>query len=323
MEKQNQFETTKISPYYTWQGRGFATILRMGHCAPAVMQTLLDVQSAEKEWLIRLSAGMPGGIGNTGAECGAVTSPLALLGLHLGLHENDGRLPVIFDKGHALCQHFQECRQTMQCREIRGKDRFPRHCIGPVTRSPERYTAILNGDRQEAIPEASREAYTRLYTHLVENDFHCARAVLGRLGYTPAENGELYAAVSAFIGGTLFLGLTCSALVAGVMVIGLEQGEIENSYLRVIRLLAIMTAGGNAFDDRLNKFNHSMNEGYRLARWFKKEFGSTQCQAITGCDFSSSSGVSKYVESDCITGCRQIAEKVAGEVQQRLAERIV
>lgn len=54
--------------------RSMANLLRMGHSAPTVMQTLLDVSETEAEWLVRLTAGLPGGIGNTGAECGGVTA---------------------------------------------------------------------------------------------------------------------------------------------------------------------------------------------------------------------------------------------------------
>lgn len=84
---------------------------------------------------------------------------------------------------------------------------------------------------------------------------------------------------------------------------------------RVFRLLAIMTAGGNAFDERINKFNRSMNRGYKLSRWFTKEFGSTQCQAITQCDFSDTTGVSNYVEGQLNAKCKTIAGKVAEKVQ--------
>jgi hypothetical protein len=80
-----------------------------------------------------------------------------------------------------------------------------------------------------------------------------------------------------------------------------------------------MTAGGYAFDERLNKFNRSMNRGHRLSRWFVKESGSTQCEAITHCDFADPKGVCQYVESDCLTRCRVIAAKVAAEVQRMLA----
>ena len=283
------------------------------------MQTILDVTSTEKEWLVKLSAGMPGGIGNTGFECGAVTSPLVLLGVRHGLHEVDRGLPVVFDKGHALCQSFLACHGTLQCREIRGKDRFPRHCIGPVLRSPELYRDTLDGNQRDAIPADTRAGYARLYSHLVENNFHCAQAVLLHLGYAPAENRELFDATSAFMGGTLFMGRTCSAFTAGVMAMGLRAGEIENSRLRVIRLLALMTAGRDAFDDRINKFNRTMNRGYRLSKWFVSEFGSTQCQAITGCDFSDSKGVSGYVEGDRITRCRAIGCQVAEKVQSLLS----
>jgi len=227
---------------------------------------------------------------------------------------------VIFYKGHAYCQHFLACHKTLNCREIRGKDRFPRHCLGPVLRSPELYLDALAGNYRDAIPEGREAAYSRLYSHLVDNDFHCAQAVLIHLGYTSTEHREIFDAASAFMGGMIGMGLTCSAFTAGVMGIGLMAGEIENSTLRVIRLLAIMTAGGYAFDERLNKFNRSMNHGYRLSKWFVKEFGSTQCRAITQCDFSDSTGVQDYIEGDRMARCREIAEKVAGKVEQLLAQ---
>ncbi|MCU0505730.1 MAG: C-GCAxxG-C-C family protein, partial [Chloroflexi bacterium] len=185
------------------------------------MQTLVDVSStgssAETEWLVRLSAGMPGGIGNTGHECGAVTSPLAVMGTQLGLREMDGGLPVIFDQGRALCADFVACHRALQCRDIRTKDGFPRQCVAPVLRSPELLATVRDGDHREAIPADTRQSYARLYAHLVEDDFHCAQAVLSQLGYTPARDRELFDATSAFMGGTLFMGRTCSALTAGVM----------------------------------------------------------------------------------------------------------
>ncbi len=70
-----------------------SNLIHMGHCAPTVMQTLLDISSTRKEWLVRLSAGMPGGIGNTGHECGAVTSPLVV--------PSEDELPIMVCRGLA------------------------------------------------------------------------------------------------------------------------------------------------------------------------------------------------------------------------------
>lgn len=320
MENQNDPQKSKPSPNWFYRGRAFANVLRMGHCAPTVMQTILDISSTEKEWLVRLSAGMPGGIGDTGFECGGVTSPLVLLGMHYGLRETDGGLPVIFDKGYAHCQHFLACHKTLQCKAIRGNDHFPLHCIRPVLLSPELFMDALGGDHQETIPAVRRAAYARLYAHLVENNFHCAQAVLIHLGYTPIEHRELFDAVSAFIGGTLFMGKTCSAFAAGVMAMGLRAGEIEDNILRVIRLLAVMTAGGYAFDERISKFNPSINRGTRLSKWFTQAFGSTQCQAITQCNFSDPADVENYIDDDRLTRCKVIAGKVAEQVEQILAD---
>lgn len=320
MENPNHSIKAEPGPNWANRGQAFANVMRMGHCAPTVMQTILDVSSEKKEWLVRLSAGMPGGIADTGFECGGVTSPLALLGIRCGLRQIDCGLPVIFDKGHAYCQHFLACHKTLKCREIRRKDRFPLHCISPVLRAPELFQDAVDRDQREAIPADRRASYSRLYSHMAERDFHCAQDVFIHLGYTPAEYRELFDAVSAFMGGTLFMGNTCGAFTAGVMAAGLRMGEIENSTLRVIRLFAIMTAGGYAFEEGINKFNPSVNRGDRLSKWFVKEFGSTQCQAITQCDFSKSEGVWKYIADDRITRCKEMAEKVAEKVQQILAD---
>jgi len=305
-------------------------VLRMGHCAPAVMQTLTDIAASGQDWLVRLSAGMPGGIGNTGAECGGITSPLAMLGLRYGLSEMEDGLPVIFDQGHALCRDFLQCHHSLQCRQIRSGDGFPRQCFGPILRAPGRYldAAGMDGTTGRAgtagaagtpIPAETRAAYSRLYAHLAQNGFHCAQAVFDRLGYTLPEYQVLYEAVSAFLGGTLFMGMTCSAFTAGVMAVGLRGGEIENNPWRVLRMIATMALGGNAFDESLNKFNRSMNRGYRMAKWFRQAFGSTQCQAITRCDFSTPAGVSQYIQSGCITRCQNIAAQVAAWVPEILA----
>ncbi len=300
--------------------RAFSNLLRMGHCAPTVMQTISDVTSCEKEWLVRLSAGMPGGIGNTGHECGAVTSSLVQLGLRFGLRNEALGLPEIFDRGHALCYNFTSCHHTLDCKVIRGNDHFPRHCIPPVLRSPGMFIQAQNGGHGAPIPSEARISYARFYAHLAENKFHCAQAVFRNLGYSPEKDKEVFEAASAFLGGTLCMGHTCSAFTAGVMTIGLRVGEIEDSPLRVFRLLAIMTVDGNAFDDRLNKFNHSMNLGYKLSKQFAREFGSTQCQQITGCDFSTPAGVDQYIQNGCLDHCQEISQRVAAMVEQILAE---
>jgi len=318
-ETPHAYQNTAIAANWGFRRQAFNNLLHMGHCAPTVMKTILDIQSTEKEWLVRLSAGMPGGIGNTGFECGGITSPLVLMGIKFGLHQTNGELPAIFDKGHALYQSFIACHNTYKCIEIRQKDRFPRHCIMPVLMSPELYLEAENGNSLESIPPTSRASYSRLYNYMVENNFHCAQAVLRHLGFKEEENQELFRAMAAFMGGTLFLEKTCSAYTAGVMAIGLQTGEIENSIPRVIRLLGIMSIGGNAFDEKINNFNSSMNRGYKLSRWFTKEFSSTQCQAITECDFSDQEGVNSYINGDCITRCKQIAEKVAARVQTMIS----
>lgn len=43
-----------------YRRRGFNNLLKMGHCAPAVMQTILDLGNSKEEWLVRMTAGLWG-----------------------------------------------------------------------------------------------------------------------------------------------------------------------------------------------------------------------------------------------------------------------
>jgi hypothetical protein len=134
---------------------------------------------------------------------------------------------------------------------------------------------------------------------------------------------ELLDATEGFVGGMLFKGLTCSALAAGVMALGLAAGEIEGSRPRVARMVATMALGGNALADRLNAFNPSVNQGRRLARWFALEFGSTQCRAITRCDFTREAEVERFIEARQAAQCGRIAWRVAERAGAMLRRSLV
>jgi hypothetical protein len=132
---------------------------------------------------------------------------------------------------------------------------------------------------------------------------------------------ELLDASSGFMGGTVLTGMTCSALTAGVMALGLALGEVENSRLRVLRMIGTMAVGGDAFADQLNAFNKVMNLGHELSQWFAGEFGSTQCRAITQCDFSTMEGVGRYIGGGAAARCNVIAQSVARTVRSIVTAR--
>ena len=88
---------------------------------------------------------------------------------------------------------------------------------------------------------------------------------------------------------------------------GLALGEIENSHARVARMIATMAVRGDAFADELNAFNRVMNLGHELSEWFEAEFGSTQCRALTGCDFASTADVDEYIDRDGTADCADLA----------------
>jgi hypothetical protein len=305
----------------TYRRRGFFNLLRMGHCAPAVMQTLLDLGYSKDEWLVRMTTGLPGGIGNTGSECGGITSPLIQLGLDYGLSVKDDKLPTVIYAGHDYFQQFRKCNNSLLCKEILGDRRVPLPCIKVVRHAPELYRQTGCKDNTGAISVEAREAFSLLYSHMSANCFHCSHAVLNHLCDTIPVTRQLLDGTSGFIGGTAFKGLTCSAFTTGLMAIGLKLGEIEDSYLRVIRMLATMIVGGNALADHMNKTNRLMNIGNRMSKWFTKEFGSTLCREITQCDFSSLGDVHRYIRKGSVNTCKIIVEKVAKQAEKIILEK--
>ena len=108
------------------RNRGLANVLRMGHYAPSIMQAMLDVSETDAQWLVKFTAGLPGGIGNTGGECGGVTAPLVLLGLRYGQEKTVQGLPVVVYKGHDLLRRFTACQQHhVVSRDPRPSPRAP------------------------------------------------------------------------------------------------------------------------------------------------------------------------------------------------------
>jgi hypothetical protein len=304
-----------------YRHRGLSNLLKMGHCAPTVMQTLLDLGNSKEEWLVKMTSGLPGGIGNTGFECGGITAPLIQLGLEHGLNEKHNGLPVVIYAGYDYLHRFQMCNNSLLCKEILGDRRVPLPCIKVARHAPELCIQTCYKDNTEAISGETSEALHLLYSHLSSNGFHCAHAVLNHMSNTIPVTQELLDGTSGFIGGTAFKGLTCSAFTAGLMTVGLKLGEIEDSNLRVFRMLATMIAGGNALADNMNKFNRLLNIGQRMSKWFKKEFGSTLCREITQCDFSSLRDVHHYIENGSITTCKIIAEKVASQAEMIIEQK--
>ena len=296
--------------------RSVGNLLRMGHCAPSVMRTLLEASDTEADWLVLLTAGLPGGIGNTGGECGGLTAPLVLMGLRHRRDETVDGLPVVVDEGYDLLQRFRDRHGTTDCRQILGNARVPVRCVGVVREAPAMCAQCLASGGLHVMAPERRAAHRELYAHWQQRGFHCADAVLAELDTPEALEG----AATAFMGGTLFEGMTCSALTAGVMALGLAFGEIEDSRPRVARMLAMMALGGDALADDVNAFNRAMNLGHDLAGWFEAQFGSTRCRALTGCDFATADGVRAYIEHDGTSRCARVAHLVAQRVADMIAQ---
>lgn len=266
---------------------------------------------------VRLTSGLPGGIGALGSECGGLTSPIMALGLAYGEELEKQPLQFIVT-GQKYLDRFKDLNTGVNCREIAGTDGKRLPCLKAICRAPGLLLDLLDEDAPPDVDNETVNAYARLLQSFRQCRFHCAHNVLHELNDLIAIDGRLLHASWGFLGGTLLQGMTCSALTAGVLVIGMESGEIENSYIRVLRWMGQPFVGGDAMRDDLNKFNRAINVGHELALWFTEEFKSSNCRDILDLDLSTVEGIDEYISGHRIERCREITHKVALRVRGML-----
>jgi C_GCAxxG_C_C family probable redox protein len=295
------------------QLKGLRNTLRRGHCAPAVMSTLVENAGFAGERWIKLTAGLPGGIGNFGSECGGVTASVLFLGMEYGDEILGENVPRIITVGEKYLDRFREVHGAINCREIRKPGSGVRPCLKAICDSPGMLMNLMKGTIVEEGGEKA-EAYRILLSSFLSCGFHCVRSVLEELSDIIEVDDDLLRASWGFLGGTLLQGMTCGALTAGVLAIGSKIGEIEDSYCRVLRMNVIMMTGGDMLQDDLNKFNRAVNVSHRLVLWFEREFGSIRCGDLVHTDFSRTREVAGFVRRR-LGRCREMARRVARQVR--------
>lgn len=321
------------------QAQGLLNALKMGHCAPTVMRTLQELQGVEDERILRCTAGLPGGIGWMRSECGCVTSPIMILGLRYGeevFSDGNGEIPKIIPIGQRYLNRFKALYGGIDCKEIAKLDYNDKEavktytlgaflpCFRAICGGPGLLMDLIKEDLKATPPDMDSEpvkAYSKLLKSFREKEFHCSQSVLNELDDLIDVDEKLLRASWGFLGGTLLQGMTCGALTAGVLSIGLKFGDIEDSYGRVLMWMLQLFIDGDIKREDLNKFNVAINISQELATWFEGEFGNTKCYDLTKIDFNTRKGVDRYLSENKLDYCRGVVEKTANKVREIIKER--
>jgi len=295
--------------------RTFSNVHRMGHCAPSIVQTLLDTYDIEDQLPVVLSGGMAGGIAGPDTECGVLTAPLMFLGIMDKRVENASDNLDLIAIAQSYITAFSKCNHTDKCNVIRNGgihacrkvmysfyDLFSSSISSPVIFSDE-----------------TQKSYSYLSEIFDERKFHCAHNVLNNPGLKIPFNRTMLDTSWIFNGGIAMLNRTCGALAAGVIAISSATSKVEDSYSRVAKMNRMLRQKNNrAMDNEINNFNRAINLSDELGDWFRSEFGSTSCHDIWGYDFSKFSHAETYISSGCMMQCRYIAGRVAQKVSEMI-----
>ena len=296
--------------------RLFLNYHRMGHCAPSIMQTLLEYNNIHNPELVKITGAMAGGIAGPEMECGALTAPLMFLGFQKGIPADINEKLLFITQIQSYYNKFYHYNGSTICTNIR--DRHDGGCWKAISGFYNEFTSSRKNPLK--LPAEMEKSYSILLNAFNDNGFHCAHNVLERLKMSVDIKKELYDASWPFIGGIAMLNRTCGALAAGVMALSSSLARIETSFFRVQRMNKLLKENDdNAMNDDINNFNKAINAGRELGTWFRKEFRSTTCLSLCGYNFSQTKDANNYLSDGCMNHCSLIAEKVAGKVKSILS----
>jgi hypothetical protein len=294
--------------------RALSIALRRGHCAPSIMEASLRVGDPHALPLLKLVAGFPGGIGNHGAECGGLTAATVYLGLTLGGDDGSAIVPVV-DAGRRYARHFDADHGASDCRVL---ERDMSNCLRVIATSPglvKRCASECTKLTPIATESSQRSA---VLARMQQGHFHCAHDLFTALDGVVTVDALTRRASCGFVGGTLMLGKTCSALTAGVMAIGQRLGAIESSRLKVLALMARLMRGDDELPDDLNAFHPAIHAAHRLVARFVDDHGTTSCRDLLRVDLGTGEGCVKYLARDMLPSCRKTVANVALRVREVL-----
>jgi C_GCAxxG_C_C family probable redox protein len=295
--------------------RTINNVRRMGHCAPSIMQTVLDLNDIQNNNLVLCAGAMAGGIAGSTMECGALTAPLMFIGFRYNEIASISEKIDVICKAQSYVNKFTALNGSTICSRIRQGG--SQGCMKTIRTFYKPFSEALSNPAR--LSDETIESYSLLLKTFGDNKFHCAQNVFSNLNSNITITKELFDSSWAFVGGIALLNRTCGALAGGVLAISSATAKIENSYSRVARMNRLLRNGNNeAMNEEINNFNRSINFSEELGQWFRNEFGFTTCYDMWRLNFSSKKDVENYISGHCMLQCSYIAKKVAQKVNTML-----
>ena len=147
--------------------------------------------------------------------------------------------------GHSLIHRFQQANGTLFCRDI-SRNSGMMGCIKAIRTSPPLACSVRNVEENNLYLEEDAEKHADwkvvVLFEFEHHGFHCSYCVFQLLADAVKVDKTLLDATRGFVGGLFLNGMTCCALSAAVMVIGLKTAIIEDSFLSVLKMMKLMAA---------------------------------------------------------------------------------
>jgi len=301
------------------------------NCSQATLNTLRRYLKVPDGEVLLFASPLEGGGAGSGSTCGVVSGGCLAIALgHLGdlLEPEQGKGESLYQRLKEYTDWFKDHFGSTLCRERTGLDlgratglaryllegRFLTRCARAAAVAVPRLVRMVEE------PLAGSGQVGELDERLFREGGLCGSGVLAEarrrfgLGSVTLERLSL-----ALDGGMGLSGGLCGALAAALGCLGLVLGNDPER--GVLGNLAFFTRGhyhlylGKEADEQWSR-------GSRLVEDFREEFGSLECAALTGREFSSGNELVQYLENSAT--CDRIRQWCADrtvEVLEDLRER--
>lgn len=284
--------------------------------------------------LLKASTGLAAGVSTMGDICGMVNGGALVLGKTLASEFSDCEIAAFCNEFY---QRVKESVGTCSCGEVHGGKHLARNfrrailtgrtakCLEMLRKGSGIVDELARESKREFLhfDPGKKERIQEICQHFQSREFHCCRSTLQRIHEASGlDTSALNDAVAGLVGGIGFSGTLCSAVVGGVLALGLKYGidARDRSYRDTWRIIyhGLLKSDRVWSDEKVFPPAKTFSHCQAVYKMVEEEYGDCDCTTISGLDINKPSSVQEFMQEGKIQYCQRLSEKIARLATQSL-----
>jgi len=279
--------------------------------------------------LLKAVTGFASGIAAFGETCGAVNGGIVVLGKKFP--DNILSSPLFYMLCSEYYNEIESRAGAVNCGQVHGGKHLANNFRRAILTGKAMKCMNILKHGADILITLNKEVEEKNFTFIKNHDFagiekitgyfedeafHCCCNVINEISTKTDINAlSILDSARGFIGGIGFNGTICGTVIGGILCAGLITGaDLNNTgFMDTIKIIG----HGLKQNDKIftNEKHFPAAKTFKLCREIHDEisdkYGSIYCKEILGQSLDTTTGANKYIESQKINTCRDIARTVA------------